>query len=252
MRWRLVHRPRPHWGRLRRSPDPLIVRGSAISALAFGCLRHAPCSSPTYCIFRPGSIILRPGYALVTMKVWRRHWSYFLSFAAKMYMDLAFTNSGDREFQMLTILLEKKFNCQLLLQIGLIRFLCPLVTEVWGANLKKASTSKSQKPLIMQWISAQILCQSFKNAMNIHEFIFGRDHSGGNREWKKRYPNIPIYGGSTESIPGKTQWEICIHILLFSPSHPQVERLCPKSLNFSHSFAKLLRSILFSPNREYN
>ena len=39
---------------------------------------------------------------------------------------------------MLTILLEKKFNCQLLLQIGLISFLlCPLVTEVWGANLKK-------------------------------------------------------------------------------------------------------------------
>ena len=44
-------------------------------------------------------------------------------------MDLEFTNSGDRVFQMLTILLEKKFSCQLLLQIGLINFLlCPLVT----------------------------------------------------------------------------------------------------------------------------
>ena len=58
-----------------------------------------------------------------------------------MSIDLAFTNSGGKEFQMLTILLEKKFSCQLLLQIGLISFLlCPLVTEVWGANLKKAST----------------------------------------------------------------------------------------------------------------
>ena len=73
MRWRLVLRPRPHWGSLRRSPDPLIARNFAPLALALGCLRH-PRSSPTYCIVRPGSIILWPGYALVTMKVWRRHW----------------------------------------------------------------------------------------------------------------------------------------------------------------------------------
>src|SRR6218665_888464 len=33
MRWRLGLRPRPRWGSLRRSPDPLIVRGNAPSAL---------------------------------------------------------------------------------------------------------------------------------------------------------------------------------------------------------------------------
>ena len=73
MLWRLVLRPKPHWGSLRRSPDPLIGRGFAPSAFALGWFRH-PLFVPTYRIVRPGSIILWPGYALVTTKVWRRHW----------------------------------------------------------------------------------------------------------------------------------------------------------------------------------
>ena len=48
-----------------------------------------------------------------------------------MSMELAFTNSGDREFQMLTILLEK---CLIVIIVVTDWFdqilLCPLVTEV--------------------------------------------------------------------------------------------------------------------------
>ena len=56
-----------------------------------------------------------------------------------MSIDLAFTNSGGREFQMLTILLEKKFNCQLLLQIGLISFYCVLWLQRFGGQIWKKS-----------------------------------------------------------------------------------------------------------------
>ena len=59
-----------------------------------------------------------------------------------MSIELPFTNSGGRKFQMLIFLLEIKFNCQVLLQIGLSA--CFIVSSGYkglGANLKKASTS---------------------------------------------------------------------------------------------------------------
>ena len=69
----------------------------------------------------------------------------FLSFVAKLSIDLVFTNSGGREFQMLTILLEKKFNCQLLLQtrntanlkrafITYVRPLLEYTSPVWSPS----------------------------------------------------------------------------------------------------------------------
>ena len=53
-----------------------------------------------------------------------------------MSIDLAFTNSGGREFQILTILSRKKFNMPIVItDMCLISYLlCPLVTEVWGGG----------------------------------------------------------------------------------------------------------------------
>ena len=63
---------RPHWGSLRRSPRPPNREG--LCALG-PRVPSAPLFVPTHVRnVRPGSIILWPGYALVTMKVWRRHW----------------------------------------------------------------------------------------------------------------------------------------------------------------------------------
>src|SRR6218665_148016 len=48
MRWRLGLRPRPRWGSLRRSPDPLIVSGFAPKAHAPRPLRRLKADPPSF------------------------------------------------------------------------------------------------------------------------------------------------------------------------------------------------------------
>ena len=59
--WRLGFRPRPRWGSLRRSPDPLILRGIAPSALA-----------TPYFVSILRSQFLFPAPSLLNS--WIRHW----------------------------------------------------------------------------------------------------------------------------------------------------------------------------------
>src|SRR6218665_4180327 len=67
MRWRLGLRPRPRWGSLRRSPDPLIVRGNALSAL--GTLYFVPIFTSQFPFRAPPYGI--PGSATIGLLLYR-------------------------------------------------------------------------------------------------------------------------------------------------------------------------------------
>ena len=72
MHWRLGLRPRPHWGLTTLPQNPNREGFCALGARAR--VPSTPLFVPYVRNVRPGSIILWPGYVLVTMKVWLRHW----------------------------------------------------------------------------------------------------------------------------------------------------------------------------------
>src|SRR6218665_3826954 len=65
--WFLGLRPSPHWGNLRRSPDPLVVMGFLPSAIAASCLRRLKLPRRV----RPDRYHSRT--FLPTSKLWLRH-----------------------------------------------------------------------------------------------------------------------------------------------------------------------------------
>ena len=55
------------------------------------------------------------------------------------------------------------------------------------------------------WINIDYVYKCTESLIIILFTVFGRDHSGGNKEWKKKFPSIEIYGGKSENVPAVTQ-----------------------------------------------
>ena len=48
------------------------------------------------------------------------------------------------------------------------------------------------------------LNRNMSNVINVNHMMSFRDHSGGNREWRRRYEGIRVYGNPIDNVPDHT------------------------------------------------